>query len=101
MSERWDRVRVATARLGGEGARGSSRSFGGGGGGAGAAASASASASVAAELRQASSRTVRLGRVQPQAPSHRTIYCNDREANLPVGYRVASISRIVSVFTFF
>nr|CAD1822517.1 unnamed protein product [Ananas comosus var. bracteatus] len=92
MSERWDRVRVATARLGGEGARGSSRSFGGGGGGAGAAASASASASVAAELRQASSRTVRLGRVQPQAPSHRTIYCNDREANLPVGYRGNSVS---------
>ncbi|XP_039146537.1 phospholipid-transporting ATPase 3 isoform X1 [Dioscorea cayenensis subsp. rotundata] len=39
-----------------------------------------------------SSRTIRLGRVQPQAPSHRTIYCNDREANLPVRYKGNSIS---------
>ncbi|KAJ0974205.1 hypothetical protein J5N97_016170 [Dioscorea zingiberensis] len=39
-----------------------------------------------------SSRTVRLGRVQPQAPSNRTIYCNDREANLPVRYKGNSIS---------
>ncbi|CAB4264507.1 unnamed protein product [Prunus armeniaca] len=37
--------------------------------------------------------TVRLGRVQPQAPGHRTIFCNDREANLPVrfpGYKSAN-----------
>lgn len=38
-----------------------------------------------------SSRTVRLGRVQPQAPTHRTIYCNDREANLPVRFKVRPI----------
>ncbi|CAN6483615.1 unnamed protein product [Victoria cruziana] len=42
--------------------------------------------------RQPSSRTVRLGRVQPQAPGHRTIYCNDREANLPVRFKGNSIS---------
>ncbi|XP_020521908.1 phospholipid-transporting ATPase 3 isoform X2 [Amborella trichopoda] len=37
-------------------------------------------------------RTVRLGRVQPQAPGHRTIFCNDREANLPVKFKGNSIS---------
>ncbi|PKI69267.1 hypothetical protein CRG98_010340 [Punica granatum] len=41
---------------------------------------------------RASTRTVRLGRVQPQAPTHRTIYCNDREANLPVRFKGNSIS---------
>ncbi|XP_008803426.2 LOW QUALITY PROTEIN: phospholipid-transporting ATPase 3 [Phoenix dactylifera] len=70
MKGRVDRVRVSKARLGGE--RGSP--------------------SVGAELRQASSQTVRLGRVQPQAPTHRTIYCNDREANLPVRFKGNSIS---------
>lgn len=39
---------------------------------------------------QASSRTVRLGRVQPQAPTHRTIFCNDREANFPIRFKVAN-----------
>ncbi|OIV94546.1 hypothetical protein TanjilG_25608 [Lupinus angustifolius] len=34
-----------------------------------------------------STRTVRLGRVKPQAPGHRTIFCNDREANLPVRFK--------------
>ncbi|KAH7515836.1 hypothetical protein FEM48_Zijuj10G0068500 [Ziziphus jujuba var. spinosa] len=43
-----------------------------------------------------SSRTVRLGRVQPQAPGHRTIYCNDRDANLPVRFkRDSAIGMIV------
>ncbi|KAG9449609.1 hypothetical protein H6P81_009574 [Aristolochia fimbriata] len=42
--------------------------------------------------RQSSSRTVRLGRVQPQAPTHRTIYCNDREANTIVRFKGNSIS---------
>ncbi|WCJ21754.1 Phospholipid-transporting ATPase 3 [Euphorbia peplus] len=37
-------------------------------------------------------RTVRLGRVQPQAPGHRTIFCNDREANFPVRFKGNSIS---------
>ncbi|XP_074589992.1 phospholipid-transporting ATPase 3-like [Curcuma longa] len=46
----------------------------------------------AAQLRQVSSQTVRLGRVQPQAPSHRTIYCNDREANLLARFKVNSVS---------
>ncbi|KAK9277681.1 hypothetical protein L1049_007228 [Liquidambar formosana] len=39
-----------------------------------------------------SSRTVRLGRVQPQAPGHRTIYLNDREANQIVRFKGNSIS---------
>nr|KYP65941.1 Phospholipid-transporting ATPase 3 [Cajanus cajan] len=38
--------------------------------------------------RVPSSRTIRLGRVQPQAPGHRTIFCNDRQANLPVRFKV-------------
>lgn len=59
----WDRIRVSTS-----GAR-----FG--------------SSSTMNERTQ-SSRTVRLGRVTPQAPTHRTIYCNDREANQPVKFRV-------------
>lgn len=37
---------------------------------------------------RATSQTVRLGRVQPQAPTHRTIFCNDREANFPVRFKV-------------
>ncbi|KAJ4973795.1 hypothetical protein NE237_006969 [Protea cynaroides] len=42
--------------------------------------------------RQRSFHTVRLGRVEPQAPGYRTIYCNDREANLPVMFKGNSIS---------
>ncbi|XP_052173708.1 phospholipid-transporting ATPase 3 [Diospyros lotus] len=38
------------------------------------------------------SRTVTLGRVQPQSPGHRTIFCNDRDANLLVKFRANSIS---------
>ncbi|VVA27683.1 PREDICTED: phospholipid-transporting ATPase [Prunus dulcis] len=45
--------------------------------------------------------TVRLGRVQPQAPGHRTIFCNDREANLPVRFPGNSISTTkYNFFTF-
>ena len=41
------------------------------------------------ELNQSSSpQTVRLGRVQPQAPSHRTIFCNDRDANALTKFKV-------------
>ncbi|KAL5554018.1 hypothetical protein UlMin_041419 [Ulmus minor] len=48
-----------------------------------------------------SNRTVRLGRVQPQAPGHRTIFCNDREANQPVKFKGNSISTTkYSFFTF-
>lgn len=36
----------------------------------------------------ASPRTVRLGSVQPQAPSHRSIYCNDRDANALTKFKV-------------
>lgn len=51
--------------------------------------------------RMSSSRTVRLGGVQPQAPGHRTIYCNDREANQIVKFKGNSISTTkYNVFTF-
>ncbi|TQD76032.1 hypothetical protein C1H46_038428 [Malus baccata] len=43
-------------------------------------------------LPPGSTSTVRLGRVQPQAPGHRTIFCNDREANIPVRFPGNSIS---------
>ncbi|KAK6922097.1 P-type ATPase, N-terminal [Dillenia turbinata] len=36
--------------------------------------------------------TVRLGRVEPQAPGHRNIFCNDREANFLVRFKGNSIS---------
>ncbi|CAJ1939976.1 unnamed protein product [Sphenostylis stenocarpa] len=49
----------------------------------------------------ASARTVRLGRVQPQAPTHRTIFCNDREANYPIRFKGNSISTTkYNFFTF-
>ncbi|XP_017603619.1 phospholipid-transporting ATPase 3 [Gossypium arboreum] len=47
------------------------------------------------------SRTVTLGRVQPQAPALRTIYCNHREANFAHRYKGNSISTTkYNVFTF-
>ncbi|KAJ6351611.1 hypothetical protein OIU78_007510 [Salix suchowensis] len=49
-----------------------------------------------------SSQSVILGRVQPQAPGNRTIYCNDRDANLPVRFKGNSISTTkYNFFTFF
>ncbi|KAL8161555.1 hypothetical protein V2J09_013044 [Rumex salicifolius] len=42
--------------------------------------------------RVQSSRTVRLGSVRPQAPGHRTIYCNNRDANAIVKYKGNSVS---------
>ncbi|GLU03723.1 hypothetical protein SLE2022_209090 [Rubroshorea leprosula] len=54
--------------------------------------------------------TITLGRVQPQAPSHRTIYCNDRgDANLVLRFMVlpsysvrspvcVSIFKIIGIF---
>eukprot|EP00252_Welwitschia_mirabilis_P016484 TRINITY_DN3634_c0_g1_i2.p1 TRINITY_DN3634_c0_g1~~TRINITY_DN3634_c0_g1_i2.p1 ORF type:complete len:369 (+),score=47.07 TRINITY_DN3634_c0_g1_i2:263-1369(+) len=36
--------------------------------------------------------TIRLGRVQPQHPGHRTIYCNDRDANALAKYKGNSVS---------
>ncbi|XP_074309802.1 phospholipid-transporting ATPase 3-like [Silene latifolia] len=39
-----------------------------------------------------SPRTVRLGRVQPQAPTHRTIYCNEPDANSLARFKENSVS---------
>ncbi|GMI90147.1 aminophospholipid ATPase 3 [Hibiscus trionum] len=47
------------------------------------------------------SRTVTLGRVQPQAPALRTIFCNDRDANFAHRYKGNSISTTkYNIFTF-
>ncbi|XP_057448372.1 phospholipid-transporting ATPase 3-like [Lotus japonicus] len=65
--------------------------------------SSSSSSSSSSRMDQSvpSSRTFRLGRVQPQAPGHRTIFCNDRLANLPVRLTGNSISTTkYNVFTF-
>jgi phospholipid-transporting ATPase len=35
-----------------------------------------------------SSRNFRLGRVKPQAPGNRTIFCNDRQANHLARFKV-------------
>ncbi|XP_052727591.1 phospholipid-transporting ATPase 3 isoform X5 [Vigna angularis] len=43
---------------------------------------------------QPSSRSVRLGRVQPQAPTHRTIFCNDREANFPIRFKFRRVANL-------
>ncbi|EPS65246.1 hypothetical protein M569_09532, partial [Genlisea aurea] len=39
-----------------------------------------------------SSRIVRLGKVQPQAPGHRTVFCNDRDANALARFKGNSVS---------
>ncbi|KAL0447089.1 UNVERIFIED_CONTAM: Phospholipid-transporting ATPase 3 [Sesamum latifolium] len=39
-----------------------------------------------------SSRSIRLGKVQPQAPGHRTVFCNDREANALARFKGNSVS---------
>ncbi|XP_050236678.1 phospholipid-transporting ATPase 3 [Mercurialis annua] len=64
----------------------------GGGGGGGWERVRTSRSRLGRETSSTSSRTVRLGRVQPQAPGHRTIYCNDREANFPVRFKGNSIS---------
>jgi phospholipid-transporting ATPase len=81
MAGAWDRVRIATARLGGDSSSPGYRTR----------RSSAGSIGSVSELRQMPSRSVTLGRIQPQAPTHRTIYCNDRESNIPVGYKVGSI----------
>lgn len=58
--------------------------LGGGGGGVGGGGSPTAD-------RIPSSRTVRLGKVQPQAPGHRTVFCNDREANALTKFKVINL----------
>lgn len=45
-----------------------------------------------------SSRTVRLGKVQPQAPGHRTVFCNDRDANALAKFKVSVILIFTSFF---
>ncbi|KAL7110245.1 hypothetical protein ACP275_05G012600 [Erythranthe tilingii] len=51
--------------------------------------------------RVSSSRTVRLGKVQPQAPGHRTVFCNDRDANALAKFKGNSVSTTkYDVFTF-
>ncbi|XP_073020331.1 phospholipid-transporting ATPase 3-like isoform X1 [Primulina eburnea] len=48
-----------------------------------------------------SSRTVRLGKVQPQAPGHRMVFCNDRDANILARFKGNSVSTTkYDVFTF-
>lgn len=61
----WDRVRASRSRLG---------------------------QPPSSRHRRTASRTVTLGRVQPQAPNFRTIYCNDREANQPLRFKGNSIA---------
>ncbi|KAF3533387.1 hypothetical protein DY000_02041156 [Brassica cretica] len=54
-----------------------------------------------ASHRRTPSRTVTLGHIQPQAPSYRTVYCNDRDSNMPVRFKGNSISTTkYNVFTF-
>lgn len=45
-----------------------------------------------------SSQTVRLGKVQPQAPGHRTVFCNDREANALTKFKVSFLMLIDPLF---
>ncbi|CAD6205123.1 unnamed protein product [Miscanthus lutarioriparius] len=73
-------VRVATARLGGEQA---------GGGGASSSSGFTRRESTA---RLGGGGTSLRRQPQPMAPSVRTVYCNDREANAPVGYKGNSVS---------
>ena len=51
-------------------------------------------------VRSTRTTTVRLGHVTPQAPGHRTIYCNDREANQPVRFKVWRFLSLIYLFFF-
>ncbi|KAL3636306.1 Phospholipid-transporting ATPase 3 [Castilleja foliolosa] len=42
--------------------------------------------------RVSNSHTVRLGKVQPQAPGHRTVFCNDRDSNALTKFKGNSVS---------
>ncbi|KAJ1295753.1 hypothetical protein BS78_01G247000 [Paspalum vaginatum] len=84
-------VRVATARLGGEQA--------GGGGASSSSSSGFGRRESTARLGGAGSSLRR--QPQPMAPSVRTVCCNDREANAPVGYKGNSVSTTkYSILTF-
>jgi phospholipid-transporting ATPase len=69
-------VRVAKARLGGEQASG------------GGASSSSGFVRRESTARLGGGGTSFRRQPQPMAPTVRTVYCNDREANAPVGYKV-------------
>lgn len=63
--------------------------------------SGSFSVDSSATHQRTPSRTVTLGHIQPQAPTYRTVYCNDRESNQPVRFKGNSISTTkYNVFTF-
>ncbi|KAL7181751.1 hypothetical protein ACSBR1_040618 [Camellia fascicularis] len=66
----WERIRSSGSGLGGRGGGGRSSRM----------------------PNRAPPRSVTLGQVQPQAPGHRTIHCNDREANFIVKFKGNSIS---------
>ncbi|PWZ57859.1 Phospholipid-transporting ATPase 3 [Zea mays] len=81
-------VRVATARLGGE-------QVGAGG------VSSSGIARRESTARLGGGGTSLRRQPQPMAPSVRTVCCNDREANAPVGYKGNSVSTTkYSILTF-
>ena len=42
------------------------------------------------------SRTIQLGRVTPQVPGNRIVYCNDREANALAKFKVLFFSIYVN-----
>ena len=73
-----DMLRVAKARLGGEQA----------GGGGASSSSSSGFARRESTARLGGAGTSFRRQPQPMAPTVRTVYCNDREANAPVGYKV-------------
>ncbi|CAN6288228.1 unnamed protein product [Urochloa humidicola] len=82
-------LRVATARLGGEQA------------GGGGASSSSGFARRESTARLGGAGTSFRRQPQPMAPTVRTVYCNDREANAPVGYKGNSVSTTkYSILTF-
>ncbi|XP_047329990.1 phospholipid-transporting ATPase 3-like [Impatiens glandulifera] len=60
--------------------------------GAGGRGGRSGVGSDGTSVNQSFPRTATLGRVQPQAPGHRTIYCNDQEANAIVRFKGNAIS---------
>ncbi|CAN6283189.1 unnamed protein product [Urochloa humidicola] len=83
-------LRVATARLGGEQA-----------GGAGPSSSSSGFARRESTARLGGAGASFRRQPQPMAPTVRTVYCNDREANAPVGYKGNSVSTTkYSILTF-
>lgn len=67
--------------------------MGGGWRGSGSAASTSRAPML---NRISSSRSIRLGQVQPQAPGHRTVFLNDRDANALAKFKVILFSSFLT-----